>query len=273
MKKLYLLGALLIIGTALLLSTSCTTTGGPPTGLTLVAATDSTVKLTWVAPTEGTPDNYIVYFKETGQTAYAAVTTLGGTILTYTDEPAGKTGYYYVSAKFGSNEYESDAKNDIPIAGTSTTLAELNATGNSGYGWTRADGAGGTFSMTAAANASSVDFYLTNFATGFSATPYNIASPDQGPTDPGGVVPTGSWRVNGISDPLTNAQTPLPSHSITPSPYSNYTAISTYPSYFGVHTTDDYYALIKVDGLNTTAGTVTVTSWFQLVQGLRLIEH
>lgn len=199
MKKLYILGALLIISTAVLLFTACeTTTGGSPTSFAIVAATDSTVKLTWTAPTEGTPDNYIVYFEEVGQTTFANVTQLSGTILTYTDDPSGKTGLYKVTAKFGSTEYATDTKTTIPIHGTSTTLAELNATGNSGYGWTRADGAAGTFSMTDAANVTNVDLYLTNFAANYTTTPYNIASPDMGPNDAGGVVPTGSWRVNAI---------------------------------------------------------------------------
>jgi hypothetical protein len=272
MKKLYLLSALLMIGTAVLLFTSCETiTGGSPTSFAIEAATDSTVKLTWAVPAEGTPDNYIVYFKEVGTSAFVEVQQLGGTVLTYTDNPSGKTGTYYVAAKFGSNKYESDEKTTIPIHGTSTSLSELNATGNSGYGWTRADGAAGAFSMTSASNASSVDFYLTNFAANFTTVPYNIASPDMGPTDAGGVVPTGGWRVNAISNPLTDPQAALPTNSTTT--YFNYTPLSAYPSYLGVYTTDGYYALIKIDGLNSTAGTVTVESWIQLVKGLRLIQH
>ncbi len=271
MKKLYLLGVLLMIGAGVLLFTSCETTGSEPTSFAIEAATPSTVKLTWAAPTAGTPDNYIVYFKEVGTSSFVADTELAGTVVTYTHDPAGKTGTYYVAAKFGSNEYVSDELTTIPVHGTSVTLAELNASGNSGYGWTRADGVAGTYSMTTAANVASIDFYLTDFATGFSATPYNIASPDQGPGDPGGVVPTGSWRVNGISDPVTDPQAALPAHSVTT--YFNYTPISAYPCYMGVYTVDGYYALIKVDGLNTTAGTVSAESWFQLVKGLALVAH
>ncbi len=272
MKKLYLLGALLIISTAVLLFTSCeTTTSGAPTSFAIEAATSTTVKLTWAVPTEGTPDKYRVYFKPLGATGFYEVTELANTVFTYTHDPLDSTGTYYVAAKAGSNEYESDTKTTIPIHGTSTSLAELNATGNSGYGWTRADGAAGVFSMTSASNASSVDLYLTNFAANYTTTPYNIASPDMGPTDAGGVVPTGSWRVNGISDPVTDPQAALPANSATT--YFNYTSISAYPSYLGVYTADGYYAMIKVDGLNSSAGTVSAESWYQLVKGLRLIQH
>jgi hypothetical protein len=269
MKKLYLILAICLVTGALVLFTGCeSTTGDAPTNVVLTAATDITVTITWTASTT-TPDKYIVYFKGVGDADYANVGAVTAT--TYTHDPAGATGKYYVAAKYGSNEYNSDVKSTEPIASAATDLAELNASGNSGYGWARTDGAGGRFSMTSAGNASSIDFYLTNFASGFSSTPYNIASPDLGPTDPGGVVPTGSWRVNGISDPITNPQAALPAHSNTT--YFNYTALSAYPSYLGVYTTDGYYALIKVDGLNTSTGTVSAESWFQLVKGLRLIKH
>jgi hypothetical protein len=129
--------------------------------------------------------------------------------------------------------------------------------------------------MTQASSAANVDFYLTNFATGFSATPYSIASPDQGPTDPGGVVPTGAWGVNGISDPITDPQIPLPKY-IQGTTYFNFTNLASYPTYVAVRMgtgSDIYYALVKADGFNATAGSVQIESWFQLVKGLRLIKH
>jgi hypothetical protein len=269
MKKLYLLGALLIIGAAALLFTACqSTTGSEPTNVVLTAASATTVKIEWTAPSTA-PDKYIVYFKSANQATYADVGNVTAT--TYTHDPAGACGTYYVAAKYGSTEYNSDVKSTIPIATTSITLSELNATGSSGYGWGRTAFDGATYSMSSTANAASIDFYLTNFATGFSATPYNIASPDQGPTDPGGVVQPGSWRANAISDPISDPQAALPAHTNTT--YFNYTALSAYPSYLAVYTSDGYYALIKVDGLNTGAGTVTIDSWFQSLQGLRLIQH
>lgn len=273
MKKLYLIGALLIISTAVLLFTACeTTTGGAPTSFAIEAASDSTVKLTWVAPTEGTPDNYIVYFKEVGTSSFTVVQELGGTVLTYTDNPSGTTGTYYVLAKFGSNEYKSDEKNTIPIHGTATSLAEVNATGNSGYGWSRTNGSAGSYSMTVAANASAVDLYISNWAGGYTSTPYYVISPDLGPTDPGNAgVPTGGWRLNGISTNSVNEQDPLPAHSGTN--YVSSTSISTDPIFLGVWTADGYFALIKASGVNTGAGTVQVESWFQSVKGLRLIQH
>lgn len=273
MKKLYFALALLLIAGSVLLFTGCEEiTGDKPTNLAITAATDTTVTLTWSAPATA-PDKYVIYFKAVGQANFTSVGEV--TTTTFTHDPQGKTGDYYVAAKFGSDEYDSDVKSTKPIASTSTALAELNASGNSGYGWARTTGISSTYSMTNAANASNVDFYLTNFATGFSGTPYSIASPDQGPTDPGGVVPTGSWRQNGISDPITDPQAPLPKY-IAGTTYFNFTNITSYPTYLAVRMpdgSDAYYALIKVDGLNTGNGTVTIESWFQPIKGLRLIQH
>lgn len=270
MKKSYTIAIFVLIVAALTLYVSCPpTTGSEPTGVTLTAEEDTLVKISWTAPTEGTPDKYVVYFKAVGAANYTNVAEV--TTTSYIHNPAGATGDYYVAAKYGSDEEDSDVKTTIPISTAAVTVGELNAAALSGYGWDRTTGTGATYSMTTNTNVTKVDFYLTNFAVG-TATPYNIASPDQGPTDAGGVVPTGSWRVNGISDPITDPQAPLPKY-ISGTTYFNYTPINTYPTYLAVKTDDGYYGLIKVDGLNTTNATVQVSSWFQTVKGLRLIKH
>jgi len=277
MKKLYLLGALLLLAAGITLFTSCEEiTGGEPTSFTIEAASDTTVKLAWAVPAEGTPDKYEVYFKALSAASFTNVTELGNTVFTYTHDPSGSTGKYYVAAKFGSTEYKTDELSTIPVTGSAVDVYELNAAGNSGYGWGRTDGAKGVYSMTVASSAASVDFYLTNFALGFGGTPYKIASPDEAPSDSGNAgVPAGSWRINGISDPITDPQAPLPKY-ISGTTYFNFTNVVTYPSYLAVRMptgSDIYYALIKVSGLNTTTGTVQVESWFQLIKGLRLIKH
>ena len=275
MKKLYILGALLLIAAAgITLFTGCEEiAGGKPTSFTIEAASDTTVKLTWAVPTEGTPDKYVVYFKALSSASFTNVIELGNTVFTYTHDPSGSTGAYYVAAKFGSTEYNADEKSTIPISTAAITVGELNSAELSGYGWDVSTGTGAKYSMTTTANVTKVDFYVTNFAAppGF-ATPYNIASPNEGPTDAGGVVPAGSWRVNGISNSITDPQIPLPKY-ISGTTYFNFTQISSYPTYVAVKTTDGYYGLVKVDGLNTTTGTVQTSSWFQLIEGLRLIKH
>lgn len=245
-------------------------TGGEPTNLKVVADTDSTVKLTWTAPTEGTPDKYIVYFKDVSAASYTMVAN-NVTTTEYIHNPNGATGTYQVAAMFGSEEYKSSATvSTVPIATSAKTVAEINAAGNSGYGWNRSDGTGATYSMVQAANAANVDFYITDFGT--SPPVYSIASPDQGPQYEGGVVPPGSWRVNAIAGGLTSETTPLPSH--TPTIYANYQDITQTPFLAAVYTkADGYYALVKLDGFNSQNKTYEVTTWFQLVKGLRLIKH
>ncbi len=240
--------------------------GGTPTNLKAAAETDSTVKLTWTAPVEGTPDRYIVYFKAADASAYEMVAN-NVTTTEFVHNPSGKTGTYKVAAKFGSEEYESQTVSTVPVPTSAVTVAELNAAGNSGYGWDRTTGTGSSYSMTQAANAALVDFYITDFET----TTYSIASPDLGPTDPGNVVPAGSWRVNSIAGPLSSEQNPLPAHS--PTIYFNYLDITQTPFLAAIYTQDGYYALAKLDGFNSGDKTYQVSGWFQLVKGLRLIQH
>ncbi|MCX7731667.1 MAG: fibronectin type III domain-containing protein [candidate division WOR-3 bacterium] len=259
--------AWIVLGVVSIGSDCSSIVGGAPTGLQVTADTDSTVKITWNAPAEGTPDKYIVYFQETGTSGY---TTIANNITTtqFVHNPNGKTGTYKVAAMFGSQEYQSlTTVSTVPVATSALTVAELNAAGNSGYGWNRTSGAGATYSMTQAANAANVDFYITDFQT----TTYSIASPDQGPTDPGNVVPAGSWRVNGIAGPLTAENAPLPAHSNTV--YFNYQDITQTPFLAGIYTQDGYYALAKLDGFNAGDKTYQVSGWFQLIKGLRLIQH
>ncbi len=275
MKKLFAIAAVGIFAITALTLIRCTeVTGSEPTDVKLEAATSSTVKIKWTAPSEGTPDKYIVYFKETGTTAEVPACTV--TVTEATHNPAGKTGSYKVVALFGSTEYAATTTpSTAPVANAATSLSELNAAGNSGYGWTKTAGTATTYSMTQAGNAASVDIYLTDFATGFAGPEYCIASPDIAVgSDPGaaGVVPTGAWRVNAIAKVAGAENDPLPEHTETV--YANYQEIDQTPFLMAVYTkTDGYYALIHLDGKNLGSGTIQIKSWYQTVKGLRLIQH
>jgi hypothetical protein len=270
MRKLLSIVIVGIVAVAALTMTRCTSvTGGAPTGVTLAAATDSTVKVSWTAPTEGTPDKYYVAFMATDASTYTDFDTV--TTVTVDHNPAGKTGKYKVTAVFGSETFDAaETPGTAPIPTAATTVSELNASGNAGYGWDRTASTGSTYSMTVAGNAASVDLYITDFATGYAGPTYSIASPDLGPTDPGAVVPTGSWRINAFSDPLTSETAPLPAHSTIT--YHNFTDLVD-PILVGCYTADGYYALVKLSSFNVGAGTVSVQTWFQPIKGLRLIQH
>jgi len=243
---------------------------GPPLSLQLSAATDSTITLSWAAPTQGTPTGYNVYFKDVAGASFALVETVSTT--TATHDPHGATGLYTVSAVFGAVEHFcADTLSTVPVYTAQTAVSELNAAGYSGYGWDRSAGTGATYTMTLPASADYVDFYITDFAPIFYGPTYSIASPDMGPSDPGNVVPAGLWRVSAFSNALTSETAPLPTYST--STYFTYTDLATDPILVGCYTTDGYYALVELSDYNTGAGTVSTQSWFQRVHGLRLIKH
>jgi hypothetical protein len=239
-------------------------TTGAPTNFAIAANTaGDQVVLTWEEPTEGTPDEYVVYFDgDTVATVQA---------LTYTHDPAGATGDYKVAAKLGSDEFDSDVLSTTPIHTVATDLFELNVVGNSGYGWSLTTGAGTTYSMATDVNAASIDFYLSNYLADGTTLPYGIWAPDCEPADPGHTVTTGAWRVTAIGKTLiTDPQAILPLHSTTT--YAQYCDMASFPAYIAIYTVDGYYALTGVAAA-PNAGKVQIETWFQLVKGLRLIAH
>jgi len=243
----------------------------PPSNLTISADNTGTmVELRWDAsPTEDI-DGYIVYFKPINGD-FNPVDTVN--VTNYTHNPNGLAGEYQVTAYKDDNESDpTETVSSVPVANDVVTVYELNGAGSAGYGWDRTSGAGATYPMAQAASAASVDFYITNFTAGVDVLPYYIASPDvarQSAYD-ATIVPDAPWRVNGIKqvDGIT-ANSVLPQAG----EYLNFEQLIG-NVYFGVHTEDNYYGLIYTEGTpNTTEGTQDIRTWFQLVQGLRIINH
>ncbi len=273
MKKLVSIASVAALAVTALVLVQCDElVGGAPTGIQIEAATDSTITISWTAPTEGTPDKYVVYFKPVGTATYE----MAGEVTTTAAEhdPAGHTGMYMVKAVFGSDEYQgATTPSTEPVETPIATVGELNAEAEAGYGWDRADGDGMAYTMTETASAPLVDFYITDWTTGYTGAEYSIASPDEAEGDPGnvGVVPAGQWKVNAFSDPLSSVTDPLPAHSALL--YANYTDITQTPLAVACYTEDGYYALVYIASEDHVNGEVEAETWFQLVQGLRLIEH
>lgn len=237
----------------------------------LSAASDSTVRLVWAEPADGTPDAYLVYFKPVNESLFTLVAepeTAG-----YEHFPSGLTGSYRVAARYGAETYTAGATlSTVPVRTDTVVLAELNASGNSGYGWNRATGRGRTYSMREAASAASADFYITDFKpAGISQPPYSVAGAHMGQSDPGAVVPIGSWREVLITDPLDSGSGPLPSER--EQVYYNFGDITRRPSNHGCFTADSHYALVAVVDVDTASRRARVVTFFQLVANLRLVAH
>ncbi len=259
-----------VVGIAALVLVGCAELrGGLPRNIRIEAATDSTVTIAWDAPDEGTPERYIVYFREVGMPSYASLRETGDT--EFEHDPQGMTGWYRVSAVFGPDQYFApETLTTVPVAVPEMTLAELHASGNEGYGWNRTTGLAATYSMREAANAELVDFYVTDFDSAYAGPTYSFASPTYGPADPSGEVPQAAWRLTGFTEPLPYEHGPLPAYD--DQVYHGFRDIEPSAT-LGCYTDDGYYALLKVTSVNVTTGEVRFVSWFQSVSGLRLIRH
>ena len=270
---------LFVAAVAALALTGCESfTGGAPTDVKLGAATDTTIRVSWAAPAGGAPNRYVVAFMETGTSAWADFDTVTDSATTTDHNPLGKTGKYRVTAVFGTSTYAAaETPTSAPVHTEATLVSELNATGLPGYGWARDSGNGAAFAMTYASEADKVDFYITDWATGYAGPDYAIASPDWGPNEPGGtgVVPPGNWRATAFGPMPASEQAPLPAYK--DSTYGNNLELVADSTLVAVYTgpawADRYYALVKLSGPDTGNGTVRVETWFQLIKGLRLIQH
>ena len=277
MRKIARLVGVLVVAAGIVFMIGCpspVTEIDPPSHLTVTADNTGTrVHLQWDASPTADIDGYIVYFKALGAKGeYVAIDTLAATETEYETDPQGRSGWYYVTAYKGDTESApTEDVSTVPYHNPAATVYELNGSGGSGYGWDRTDGTGSVYRMSQASSASSVDFYITNFAAGYSALPYYIASPDvsQQCSD-STIVPSASWRVNGIK--LVTVQE---ADSVLPAA-GNYVSYEELigDSYYGVHTEDNYYGLIHTLGTpDVQNGTQSIETWFQLVRGLRLINH
>ncbi|MBE0433080.1 hypothetical protein IBX73_06390 [candidate division WOR-3 bacterium] len=255
-------------------------TGGAPLNLTLGGANyGQYVRLWWNEPVEGTPDSYIIYFRAIDTTDFVIGTTVSGDSLWATHNPWSMTGDYYVAARFGGTEYNSDTVTTIPVHTDILLLHELNAGGEPAYGWAlTGDFSGSIYYLTNVANALLIDFYITNFtndsAGGPWPFPWYIASPDTAANDPGGsAVPQGDWRRTWFSDPLLDPQAILPNFGPT-AYFGCMSGIEDDTTYIGVYLDGEkHYGLVKFFGADTLEGTIQVESWFQTVPELRLLRH
>jgi hypothetical protein len=266
---------------ALVVIQGCGVLGGPPTGVAASAGpgdSDSTVLVSWTTPAEGSPDKYMVYFRLVTDSGY---TVLGETTATsYAHNPHGATGQYKVTALFGADTYEAAEKPTTVPVQSEAALFEINADSSwCGFGWSRDSGIGRVFAMTESANCAYVDFYVSNLQAGVGG-PLDIVSPNKADTiDSGavGIVPRAAWKANGFTNPLLDAQSPVPGYQPPPDAnYFIYTQITTQPCYIGCYTAGDtvkHYALIQVDSFDVASGRVWLKSWYQLVPGLRLMRH
>ena len=247
--------------------------GLAPHGLVLTAASDTTVNVAWSAPFDSTPDRYVVSFQETRTALFDSV---GGTqSLSFVHDPIHRTGQYQVTAVYDSARYtSSETPSTTPIANSSARIPELNnGDVKTGFGWSRTTGEATMYDMTLADSTDKVDFYITDFAQGFAGPDYYVASPDTAPLDPGGTVPAGYWHETKFShlDSLATEDSMLPRYAV--SRYRKSSILDSLPRLVSCYTEDGHYALLKTTDVDTIHGTADVQAWFQLVQGLRLIEH
>jgi len=247
----------------------------PPMNFTIAAGEDGiTVALAWDEPDNGNPDNYIVYFRAVDATEFTAVDTVEE--LTSIHDPFTKTGAYFITAVFGDTEEHSKTLTTIPVHTQPLTLGELNTSYDAAYGWDlTADFSGHTFSMFDSLNIPFIDLYVTELKNGPWSTPYYVASPTELGSDYGAtLVPGGEWRETWFTTPLSDPQMYLPVYATTT--YFRWMEDLREDSlYIGVYLgSEGYFALVKFSDFGVADSfTIQAETWFQSVQGLRLIAH
>jgi hypothetical protein len=242
--------------------------GGRAWNLSLAAATDTTVQLTWSAPTEGVPSLYRVMFRPVGGT-YNLVLETADTSCEH--DPGGLTGEYRVLARFGGAYFEpEDTLSTVPVPTNSTWVDELNGSGKPGHGWPAPGRTGVTYDMSDTAWVDQVEFYITDFKAGSGGPTYYVASPDLAPGDSGGGVPAGRWHVTSFAE-LTSEQGPVPPSG--DSAWRTSARVPDAPTCTACRTQQGYYAIVKVTQVRIAQADVRLETWFQPVQGLRLLRH
>jgi hypothetical protein len=243
--------------------------GGPPLNLSLRAETDTTVRLTWSPPVEGTPNLYRVMFKQVGGGAPVIACETADT--TCEHDPSGMTGQYSVLALFGATPYEgADALSTIPIHSGTTTVGELSGPDKPGCGWPAPDRLAKTYDMGDTIWVDSIDFYVSDFKPGSDGPTYYLASPDLAPADSGGSVPAGRWQTTHLAV-LADELSPLP--PVGDSAWTSRVAVPDVPVHAAFHTQHHYFAMVKVTQLRIPQEDLRMQAWFQPVQGLRLLRH
>jgi len=265
MKKIL---PIFVLSLGLILS-SCTEeeTGGKeitPANFTVSAGSGgTTVVLTWEAPVDNI-DGYILYFENT------LLDTLDPSENTYTHNPNGQVGTYKLYAFLGDSLSDPVTVSTEPkVTTTQLTLAELNAAGNSGLGFTQ-DWTATTYPMADPNAPDNVDFYFTDGSSGSTGTIQYLASADQvvNATFEEGKpssVPDAGWRTNYITRTA-------PVAGIIPDPTTHYDFATTNSIYsFKVERgTDYYYGVIELGSVSQTQCTI-VTVKVQPIAGLRII--
>lgn len=237
--------------------------------LIITAITDTTLMLSWPAIFDHPHSHYVVSFREVHAIDYMPIAL--------TDErhvihnPHGKTGWYRVTLPDQFDDRPIYSGSTVPVHSQAAYVSELNALGLAGCGWESPDRIAGVWPMYEPASAEHVDLYVTNFKPYWSP-PYYIASPHIAPQDRGLGVPPAPWNTTRVSaSPLLDEDAPLP--RVEPGNYGRATQISRTPLTLGLYTNDGYFAVVKVVETNVAEGYVRVESWFQRVQGLRLVAH
>ena len=246
--------------------------GGAPRDLVLTAATDSTVSLTWSAPSDSTPNRYVIYFQRTAVPYFDSVGTTQS--LSFVHDPAHSTGAYQVTAVFDSARYPSaQTPSTVPVATGLISIPELNGGVTPGLGWDRSNGLVTLYDMTVRDSAKKVDLYITDFAQGIAGPDYHVASPDTSRYDPGDTIPLDGLYETRFThlDSLATEDSILPFY--LQSRYRKSSILDSLPRFVACRTWDEHFALLRVSDVDTGHGTARIETWFQLIQGLRLIEH
>lgn len=243
---------------------------GAPSELRLSQSSGVYVRLRWNPGRNSDSTRYAVWFRSVDSSRFALIDSV--ITSSYVHDPVGATGEYTVSARFGGQEaFAVETVSTVPVRTDSIVVSELNAGGLAGFGWDTLTRQGRLVSMADTAQVGLVAWYLTDLSPGYSGPAYYLASPHIGPSDPGGVVPPGSWPRTGLLRIWGSSQDPLPEYDTLL--YQDMVQIGSAGADVAIRIPDGHYALVRAFEPDANRGTCPVIAWYQPVTGLRLMRR
>lgn len=233
------------------------------------------VRIIWKKPTSNTPVTaYRVYFRAADATNFTLIAdALSDTFYNHNPETQSgvfMTGDYYAVGYNDEGEGEAeDTVSTIPVR-SNADLYELHAPqGPECYGFSRYYGDLNRYAAIPA-YVSSAEFYISDTSASYTGPNYHLVSVhynDSIPADSATFAPS-SWRTTQFHN--YGIEVPSIAHFFY---LFQSLHLCQESHYYIIKTDNNYYAAIKITDIDEANGIISVETYFQRIEGLRLVYY